>query len=83
MSGLESPIVMSVIVELRHFQILVMQEGPSVCFATISERGTGYGTRALASVETHAGPAAALHLALDQILHLIGIESPPAPETRR
>ena len=81
MSGLESPIVMSVIVELRHFQILVMQEGPSVCFATISERGTGYGTRALASIQTHAGPAAALHLALDQILRLIGLE-PPTSETR-
>ena len=82
MSAPESPIVMSVIVELRHFQILVMQEGPSVCFATISERGTGYGTRALASIETHEGPAAALHLALDQILHLIGLDQRPTSETR-
>ncbi len=81
MSGPESPIVMSVIVELRHFQILVMQEESSGCFATISERGTGYGTRALASIETHEGPAAALHLALDQILRLVGIATPPAPKT--
>ena len=82
MSGLESPIVMSVIVELRHFQILVMQEGPSVCFTTISERGTGYGTRTLASIETHEGAGAALHLALDQILRLIGLDQPPTSEAR-
>ena len=43
MSAPESPIVMSVILELRHYQVLVMQEGPDRWFATISERGTGHG----------------------------------------
>ncbi len=47
MSTPDSPIVMSVILELRHFQVLVMQEGTDRWFATVSERGTGYGTRAL------------------------------------
>ena len=73
MSTPESPIVLSVILELRHFQVLVMQEGTDRWFATVSERGTGYGTRALGSIETQAGPAAALHLALTRILDMVGV----------
>ena len=73
MSGPDSPIVMSVILELRHFQVLVMQEGPGRWFATISERGTGHGTRSQGSIETQDGPAAALQLALTHILDMAGI----------
>ena len=73
MSTPERPIVMSVILELHHYQVLVMQEGPDRWFATISERGTGHGTRALGSIETQDGAAAALHLALTRILELAGI----------
>ena len=80
MSGPAGPVVMSVILELRHFQVLVMQDGAAIWFATISERGDGrHQTRALGSIETPAGPAAALHLALDQILQTVGIEQQAAP----
>ena len=74
------PIVISVIHEPRHFQVLVIQEGAARWFATISERSSGpYRTRPLESVETQAGPAAALHLALDRILETVGIEHRATP----
>ncbi len=75
MSAPDSPIVLSVIVELRHFQVLVMRDEAAGWFATISERGPAAGsTRALGSVETPAGAGTALHLALDHILQTVGIE---------
>ncbi len=75
------PIVISVIHEPRHFQVLVIQEGADQWFATISERSSGpYRTRPLESLETSAGPAAALHLALDRILETVGIEQHAAPQ---
>ena len=74
------PIVLSVIHELRQFQVLVIQEGASQWFATISERSSGpYRTRPLESIETSAGPVAALHLALDRILGTVGIEHRATP----
>ena len=80
MTAPDRHIVMSVILEPRHFQVLVIQEGTSTWFATISERASGpYRTRPLESVETQAGPSAALRLALDRILEVAGIEQPVAP----
>ena len=73
MSAPDTPIVMSIILELRHYQVLLMQEGPDRWFAVISERGTGHGTRPLGSIETQDGAAAALHLALTRILEMAGI----------
>ena len=71
----DSPIVLSLIVEGRHFQVLVMRDAAAGWFATISERGPAAGsTRAMGAVETPAGAGAALHLALDHILQTIGIE---------
>ncbi len=79
MSTADSPLVMSVIVKLRQFQVLVMEDRPGWWFATISERTHGLGsTQALGSLETQEGAAAALHLALDHILAVGGIEHPTA-----
>ena len=63
MSAPDSPIVLSLIVELRHFQVLIMRDEAAGWFATISERGPAAGsTRALGAVETPAGAGVALHL---------------------
>ena len=55
-------IVMSVIVNARQFQVLVMQDAPSRWFGIISERTGGLvQTQPLGSVETQDGPDVALH----------------------
>ncbi len=85
MSMPDTPIVLSVMVNARHFQVLVMQDAPSWWFGTISERTGGPGqTQPLGSVETQAGPGAVLHQALDRILEVAGVPlgAPPAAAAR-
>ena len=85
MSAPDTPIVLSVVVNARHFQVLVMQDAPSWWFGTISERTGGPGqTQPLGSVETQAGPGAVLHEALDRILEVAGVPfgAPPATAAR-
>ena len=74
MSVPDSPIVLSVVVNARHFQVLVMQDAPARWFGIISERTGGrVHTQPLGSVETQDGPDVALHGALDHILQVAGI----------
>ncbi len=76
-----SPILISVIVEVRRFQIVVVQDGPTSWRATISERtGSLYNTQALGLVETTKGLGAALHLAFASILRVAGVADPDEGE---
>jgi hypothetical protein len=83
MSAPDSPIVLSVMTNGRHFQVLVMRDAPSGWFGTISERTGGLmHTQPLGSVETQDGPDVALHGALDHILQVAGI-TPTARQAAR
>ena len=85
MSAPETPIVLSVVVNARHFQVLVMQDSPSWWFGTISERTGGPGqTQPLGSVESQAGADAVLHEALERILEVARapLGAPPATAAR-
>ena len=83
MSAPESPIVLSVVVNARHFQVLVMQDAPTRWFGIISERTGGRAqSQPLGSVETQDGPDVALHGALDHILQAAGI-TPAARQAAR
>jgi len=80
MSAPDTPIVLSVVVNARHFQVLVMQDAPARWFGIISERMGGPGqTQPFGSVETQDGPDVALHAALDHIMRVAGI-TPPAQQ---
>ena len=83
MSTPHHDIIISVIVEMRRFQVLVIQEGPDRWRGTISERTGGpYKTRELGSVETNDGQEAVLHLAFGYILRVAGLTGTeePAPD---
>ena len=85
MSASDTDIVMTLSIGGRRFQVLIMRDGPTTWFGTISERPGSQGrTQPLGSVETQAGPGAVLHEALDRILEVAGVPlgAPPATAAR-
>ena len=80
MSASDTDIVMTLSIRGRRFQVLIMRDAPTTWFGAISERPGSQGrTQPLGSVETQAGPDAALQAALDYILQTVGF-TPRAPQ---
>lgn len=82
MSASDTDIVMTLSIGGRRFQVLIMRDTPTTWFGAISERPGSQGrTQPLGSVETQAGPDAALQAALDYILQTVGFTPRATPAT--